>query len=574
MNLWQFNTISFIYFFAACMSFLIAIIAWRRRTERTARLFSLLALSVGIWSIGYFFGFFNKDIGVKFVMLRIEFLGIFSSCYLWFLFVSTYTNQDKWLKSWVKVALAIIPLLSYFQVLFLDYHNFFYKSTSIAQINNFIVFQKVYGTGFYIAIVYNYLLIITGTLLILSSIIRMPSIFRRQTLILVLVIIVMMVTNLLYLTGNNPIKPYDPTPLSFALASFLFLVSFYYFQFLNIVPVAYSLVFKNIKNAVLIIDKKTRIVGMNSAAERILNCTLKKSLGNQVIDLFPNSKEIIKRLLTKNKAKTEIVIGEDESVYELQISALEDNSKNIIGRIFVLYDISEQKKAYEELDAFARTVAHDLKSPLSTLIGFSDLLSTNTFDKEKSDSFSNHISVIANKMVKIVDALLLLSKIRHVEKIHKSVLNTEQIVDSAINRLLNLITEYNAKIVKPDSWVDVMGYSEWIEQVWVNYISNAIKYGGKPPVIILSSKRIGNMVKMSVTDNGDGISEEDQTLLFTEFTRLYKHENEIGGHGLGLSIVQRIIDKHGGKVGVESKPGSSTFFFTLPVASLHKLKEY
>ncbi len=573
MDLWQFNTISFIYLFAACMSFTVAIIAWRKRPERTAGLFSLLAFSVGIWAIGYFFGFFNKDIGVKFIMLRIEFLGIFSSCYLWFIFVSTYTNQDKWLKSWVKVALVIIPLLSYFQILFLDYHNFFYKSTSIAQINDFFVLQKEYGTGFYIAILYNYLLIISGTLLVLSSIIRMPSIFRRQNFILIIVVIVMLVTNFLYLTGNNPIKPYDPTPLSFALASILFLFSFYNFRFLNIVPVAYSLVFKNIKNGVLIIDKRERIVGMNSAAELILNSSLKKALGKPIVDLFSNSKEVIKRFLTKNEVKTEIFIGKDECVYELQISALEDNSNNIIGRIFVLYDISEQKKAYEELDAFARTVAHDLKSPLSAVIGFSDLLSTNSVDKEKSDSYLNQINISANKMVKIIDALLLLAKIRHVEKIHKAVLNSEQIVDSAVSRLSNLITESNAKIVKSDTWFDVIGYSEWVEVVWVNYISNAIKYGGKPPVITLSSQRIGTMVQMSVTDNGDGITEEDQALLFTEFTRLYKQENEIGGHGLGLSIVRRIIHKLGGQVGVKSKPGSSTFFFTLPTASIPKLKE-
>ena len=118
MSIWQFNSISFIYFFAACMSFVIAIIAWRRRPERTAGLFSLLAFSVGIWATGYFFGFFNKDVAVKFIMLRIEFLGIYSAGYVWFLFISTYTHQDKWLKSWVKIALAIIPLLSYFQVLF------------------------------------------------------------------------------------------------------------------------------------------------------------------------------------------------------------------------------------------------------------------------------------------------------------------------------------------------------------------------------------------------------------------------------------------------------------------------
>ncbi|NQU51504.1 MAG: PAS domain-containing protein, partial [Bacteroidetes bacterium] len=449
-----------------------------------------------------------------------------------------------------------------------------YKSISIAEINNFFVLQKVYGPGFYIGASYSYLLIFAGALLVLINNIRISSIFRIQNFIIVLAIVAMITPNLLYITGNNPIEPYDPTPLSFTLASILFLYAFFNFRFLNIVPIAYSLVFKNLKNGVLILDNKTRIVGMNSAAELILNCTLNKALGMPAINLFPGSKEIIKQYLSKEEAKTEIMIGVDESIYELQISALRDNSNRIIGQIFFLYNISEQKRAYEELDAFARTVAHDLKSPLSSVIGFSDILSENTFDEEDQSSYLNYISISAKKMIGIVDSLLLLARTRHIEKLPKTTLNTEQIVDSAINRLSNLMAENNAEIIKPDSWIDVDSYPEWIEEVWVNYISNAIKYGGESPVITLSSKRIGNMVKMSVKDNGDGISVEDQALLFTEFTRLYNHKGAISGHGLGLSIVKRIINKLGGQFGIESKPGfGSTFFFTLPVASYHKKKK-
>jgi signal transduction histidine kinase len=124
-----------------------------------------------------------------------------------------------------------------------------------------------------------------------------------------------------------------------------------------------------------------------------------------------------------------------------------------------------------------------------------------------------------------------------------------------------------------------MGYAPWVEEVWVNYLSNAIKYGGKPPQVELSATLFStscasggemreNMVYFWVRDNGDGLTPDDQARLFTPFTRL--DQIRARGHGLGLSIVRRIVEKLGGQVGVQStgEPGQgSTFFFTLPAAS-------
>ena len=108
------------------------------------------------------------------------------------------------------------------------------------------------------------------------------------------------------------------------------------------------------------------------------------------------------------------------------------------------------------------------------------------------------------------------------------------------------------------------GYPPWVEEIWTNYLSNALKYGGDPPLIELGADTLpGGVVRFWVRDNGAGISHEKQAQLFTPFTRL--SEARIEGHGLGLSIVQRIAERMGGQVGVESAPGeASLFFFTLP----------
>jgi signal transduction histidine kinase len=111
----------------------------------------------------------------------------------------------------------------------------------------------------------------------------------------------------------------------------------------------------------------------------------------------------------------------------------------------------------------------------------------------------------------------------------------------------------------------VLGYAAWIEEVWANYLSNAIKYGGDPPMITLGSDLpTPGCARFWVRDNGPGLSPNQQSLLFMPFTRL--HTGRAEGHGLGLSIVRRIIERLGGSAGVESIPGhGATFFFTLPI---------
>jgi signal transduction histidine kinase len=109
--------------------------------------------------------------------------------------------------------------------------------------------------------------------------------------------------------------------------------------------------------------------------------------------------------------------------------------------------------------------------------------------------------------------------------------------------------------------------------VWVNYVSNALKYGGRPPRVELGATPQDGVVRFWVRDNGAGLTAEDQERLFTEFTRL--HQVRAEGYGLGLSIVRRIIEKLGGDVGVESEVGKgSTFYFTLPNSETQQTKEH
>jgi PAS domain S-box-containing protein len=221
----------------------------------------------------------------------------------------------------------------------------------------------------------------------------------------------------------------------------------------------------------------------------------------------------------------------------------------------------------EELDAFAHTVAHDLKNPLGSMVGFAEVLEEE-YASLPEDELKRYLQLISQggrKMANIIDELLLLAGVRKTEA-RRELLDMGAIVGDAQGRLAYMADEYEAEIYLPDTWLPAVGYSPWIEEVWVNYLSNAIKYGGRPPRVELGSASTENgEVRFWIRDNGPGITLEEQRRIFTPFTQL--GQVRARGHGLGLSIVRRIVEKLDGRMGVESDPDrGSEFWFTLPAA--------
>jgi signal transduction histidine kinase len=229
----------------------------------------------------------------------------------------------------------------------------------------------------------------------------------------------------------------------------------------------------------------------------------------------------------------------------------------------------ELQSRNEELDAFAHTVAHDLKNPLNSLIGFAYFLEQRFTEMSDEDMLGDLRMIVQSgqKINTIIDELLILASVRQMEKVEIEPLDMASIVADAQKRLTGMIAEHQAEVVATDDWPVALGRGQWVEEVWVNYVSNALKYGGRPPWVELgAAEQEDGTVRFWVRDNGPGLTLEEKTQLFVPFTRL--DQARAKGHGLGLSIVRRIVEKMGGQVGVESEIGQgSTFFFTLPSAS-------
>lgn len=234
--------------------------------------------------------------------------------------------------------------------------------------------------------------------------------------------------------------------------------------------------------------------------------------------------------------------------------------------------IADREELIADLNAFTHMVAHDLKNPLTALTGYAFLLHTR-LRTSQDITVLRYLEIIdqtASRMARIIDGLLLLASVRQ-QDFEPEELIMAKIIEEVERRLELMAFQYHATIIKPDKWPVAIGYAPWIEEVWSNYISNGFKYGGTPPILELGATDMQNgKIRFWVKDNGNGLPPESLSDLFTAYKRIERSDHiPVEGHGLGLSIVKRIIDKLHGEVYVQStnQPGEGCLFsFDLPKA--------
>ncbi|MEB2287115.1 MAG: PAS domain S-box protein [Anaerolineae bacterium] len=321
------------------------------------------------------------------------------------------------------------------------------------------------------------------------------------------------------------------------------------------------------------------ILDGNQAILNMLGVTMDELLGRHPLDFIaPSVRDSVRQRLAEGHERAYEAVGlrRDGSEFPVEISAREIRVGDQRMRVAVVRDITERKQnevereqLIAELNAFAHTVAHDLKNPLSLLVAYADLL-YDDLERQPLERLREYISGLmdgAQKMERIIDELLLLAQ-THQGAATTMPVQMSSIVAEACHVLRPAIERTGAQISVQAEWPPALGYGPWLEHVWTNYLGNALKYGGNPPRIELGAdEQPGGIVRFWVRDHGQGIGADQQAEIFEPFKRGQRIRRD--GYGIGLSIVQRIVTRLGGQVGVEStEGGGSTFYFTLPRAPM------
>ena len=331
-------------------------------------------------------------------------------------------------------------------------------------------------------------------------------------------------------------------------------------------------ILESMVEAVIAVDRDTRITSINSSAEKIFGITKADAEGKFFLEAIPNNDiaEVINNILKNGEfaSKEVSLVWPVQKIFQLNASALFENA-TVNGCLVVIHDITEIRKLETVRRDFVANVSHELRTPLTSIKGFVETLLEGALeDKENSRHFLEIIRDHSERLNNLINDLLDLSRIESKEeKLKRKDFNLNELASEA---LVGFKSQLKKKEIEAKnelaSGLCINSDRDKIEQVLTNLVDNAIKFNRQNGTIRIYAEDSADRIKIVVEDSGVGIPPKDISRIFERFYRVDKaRSRELGGTGLGLSIVKHIIELHGGSVGVESIEGlGSKFWFSLP----------
>jgi len=257
------------------------------------------------------------------------------------------------------------------------------------------------------------------------------------------------------------------------------------------------------------------------------------------------------------------------------LTIIADELAIIIEMVTLYENISATAKELAQMnkmkDEFLSTVSHELKTPLTTIKGFVSVILSGEVGplNEQQANFLGVADQSINRLTHLISNLLDLSRLNGKVEMEFSVVSLKELIRGSVSNMLIKAKEKNVTLSSfvDDALPPVYADLRWIGQVVDNLIINAIKYSGPGARVSVSGYDKGEAAVICVEDNGPGIPAKEQKLIFEKFYRGKTNASQVPGTGLGLAISKSVVEKHGGKIWLESKPGAgSKFLFALPVA--------
>jgi two-component system phosphate regulon sensor histidine kinase PhoR len=331
-------------------------------------------------------------------------------------------------------------------------------------------------------------------------------------------------------------------------------------------------ILQSMVEGIIVVDNRSRILSLNSPAERIFNITKNEAQNKLFLEVIPNNNivDLINEVLEKKEflSRELSLIWPVQKIFRIDVSPIFEKNRTS-GCLIVIHDITEIRRLETMRRDFVANVSHELKTPLTSIKGFTETLLEGAWRDEKNvQHFLGIIREHAQRLDNLVNDLLSLA---HMEvkdiSLDKSEIKIKELVDE-------ILAGFSAQLKKRHIQahndlplkLSVKAHQDKLNQVFTNLVDNAIKFNKEGGSVRIYSRESADLIKIIVEDTGIGIPPKDLSRIFERFYRVDKgRSREMGGTGLGLAIVKHIVELHGGMVGVESNEGlGATFWFSLP----------
>lgn len=320
----------------------------------------------------------------------------------------------------------------------------------------------------------------------------------------------------------------------------------------------FSALTDNMSEGFLLVDYKTNVLSANHSALRMLGDGKAEEITNLRRDnCLPQVLTTVEAALAGVRTETVQEIG---GISWQVIANPVVSSGQVAGVAVLLMDVTEREQREKLRQEFSANVSHELKTPLTSITGFAELMKEGMVTGEKVKEFAGDIYREARRLIDLVNDIIRLSRLDENSKLFESEqVDLYDLCDEIIANLQNVAERQNVMFSLSGEHITISGVWQILNEMVYNLCDNAIKYNRPGGTVDVSVRRDGGSVRLTVRDTGIGIPYADQPRVFERFYRVDKsHSKEVGGTGLGLSIVKHGAQYHNARLELESEPGKGT----------------
>lgn len=323
-------------------------------------------------------------------------------------------------------------------------------------------------------------------------------------------------------------------------------------------------ILRNMNEGLVLIDTDLKVVQLNDASKKLFKSNMQTDYTGMDVVRLTRSQEVSTRLndliQTHKSSSFEIMVDEDN--LKIYLSPIENGSA-LTGIIMLVLDVNDEKKAEKLRREFSANVSHELKSPLTSISGYAELIKNGMVKEEDIKKFSGIIFDEAGQMLRLIDNIIMISKLDERPQLKSE---EEVSIKETIENILKLYKgKIDAKNLTVESHIEE-GLKKnvplgMLSELYRNLISNAIKYNKDGGKLTISVEKRGDNIISKISDTGIGLEKDEIPRIFERFYMVDKGRNRnTNSTGLGLSIVKHIVEDMGGSIDVTSEVGKGTTF--------------
>jgi signal transduction histidine kinase len=567
------------------ISIFLVLYAWRYRNANAFREFSLLMMAVALYSFGYAFELTANNLqGIRF-WLYFEYLGISYLPALLILFALKFTNNNKWINSLTLATLFGVSTLTLLMNYTNGLHQLFYATMDTVQKDTLTVLIITKGIWYWVHIIYVNSSFVVFSVLLFAFYRNVTDLYRKQVSIIFLASLVMWIGFILFIFHLSP-NGIDINPIVFTISGLIIAWGMMYYRIFDIVPIALENVYQSIHDGVIILDNEERIVACNPVAALVLEHFVVKPVGHKISE----SGNFYSRLLPLFNSETgehniALELENSTKFYFMRTSLIYNKSKVIVGRALIFNDITQivenqnllrqNEQKLKELNAtkdkLFSVIAHDLRNPFQTIMGFSELIHDEAIQVDNKDiiAYSQRLIDSTLQAHKLLQNLLDWSIAQSTGVIvNFQKLNLSVVLSEAVGMLNAVASAKQVQVVVDvPNHLSVYADANMLKTVFRNLLANAIKFSYEQNTVEVRAFEDGENCTLVFTDYGVGMTEQQLDGLFT-IGKLSSTKGTKGeyGTGLGLILCKEFVVKNKGVIWVESTLNAgSSFFISLPL---------